>query len=233
MPTQTFLERLKDSGLWNEEFQLPLFRNQNPWIYLGYIGLVAKLNGEELPSDRILFFYCACEVPGVPGLFKRWPNSGDPTSHDEILGACAFDPVIAERVADHLARTDGEFDSQEKFKPGMNPMRFDLSRFAWLRAYVQAAAGRRVNPVNQALWCLNLLASLRDSRKGGNQRAHTMRWLQAYQMQRFFLPYLCILLWQFVLRVRGIHLDEALLHEPGNAVLAAHAPQAWTLPELP
>lgn len=225
----TALERLRNSDAWNHAYGIPCGNgHHNPWIYLGYAEMVLRLNGEQIPSDKLNEFYLACAVD--VGLIKRWPDSTIPTSHDEVIGAAHMSREIAIDILTYLDRSGGDFNPLGL--PENRPERWNLYRFPWLRPYLAACSGWRVSLFAQAAWALKLVIEAfgdADSSKTG-PGPRLRAWLMAAEMRRFPL---CLLAWKFYrwrIERRGCSLANDLRQEPAWPELAALAPDNYLHP---
>ncbi len=210
------LTALRQSNAWDSRYDLPLFPTlNNPWIYAPYADLVLRLRGEA-GVERVAFVrhFEACELPDEPGLFHRWPGGGGGlNSWDEIVGAAYFSPVIAERILDHLERTDGAFDNLKKH----DPERANVFRLFFLRPYLQACTEkRRVGLSSQLLFALLIVISAFDNVKPGNAGGRLRNWLMISKMERFGICYLAALFWRWKLERAGQTLKDSLYREPGG-----------------
>lgn len=223
----TALDSLKASRIWNAEWGLPLVPSQNPHQYLAYTRLVLRLRGESVDLDAYRKFFHACEVK--PGIFKRWPDSGDDTSHDEAFGAAFMDHEIAGRIRRALDLRLGTMNVHGKW----NFWRFNVYRIPWLRGALVAAEDREPSWLDQWIWCKKIELGAKRESDGSKcgPKPRLQNWLAASKMRRF--PR-CMKAWdEYRWRIQqgGNTLRNDLLQEPGVQELADLAPLTYDHPK--
>ncbi len=214
--------------LWDKRYDLPLCPlNNNPWIYMAYADLVLRVRGEEKLDHRaVVKHYLDCQVSS--GKFFRWPhNLGGQTSHDEIMGAAYFNTGIARNILCYLDEHRGDYNvtgEPARF------MQFNVYRLPWLKPYLLARAGLKVNWARQLILAAHFTYSAFTNSGPTNAGGRLRNWLMLSVVRDLPLVRASARLW--VKRVsRTDTLDGSLAIEPKEApILAYLAPEEWVFP---
>ncbi len=228
----TALERMRaDPTCWDSRYDLPLCPlNNNPWIYMAYADLILGIQGFELSRVQVKIHYYSCEAyPSHMGLFWRWPDkSGGQNSHDEIMGAAYFHPYIASSILNYLDSTNGDFNVTGE-KPS-RWLQFNVYRLPWLKPYLLACAGRKVNLVRQAIFAAHITFSAFTNSGPDNAGGRLRNWLMLERMRDLPLVRAAARLW--IKRVGAKDtLKGSLAIEPREVpILSELAPEGWVFP---
>lgn len=228
--TATALELVKTSNAWDPRYNLPTLPNHNnPFIYMAYLDLAMRAyDGSQIERHLIWDFYAACEKES--GLFYRWPDhGGGQISHDEVMGAAYFDPIIAKRILNYLDAHDGEFNVTGEPVDATGE-KYNIYRMVWLRPYLMACCeDRPVSFISQIYWLVGLISDYFNEDAGGGK---LRTYLMASKMARFPMCKFFFDLWRTKMEKKGITFKTALAIEPReNPVLTSLAPaKGWPLP---
>ncbi len=227
----TALERMRaDPTCWDSRYDLPLCPlNSNPFIYSAYADLILRLSGQKLDRIDVMNHFNRCQHEERDGRFWRWPDhSGGQNSHDEIMGACYFDDGIAIHILKYLDANNGDFNVTGE-KPS-RWLQFNVYRLPWLKPYLIACSGRKVNLVRQAIFAAHITFSAFTNSGPDNAGGRLRNWLMLERMRDLPLVRAAARLW--IKRVGAKDtLKGSLAIEPREApILSELAPEGWVFP---
>ncbi len=217
-----------DKSCWDDRYALPLCPlNSNPFIYMAYADLVLGLvDQRNLDRNWVRLHYLKCEKSC--GLFYRWPDhSGGQASHDEIMGAAYFSAWIADRILMYLDAHWGNYNvTGEKARF----LQFNVYRLPWLKPYLLACAGLKVNWARQLILAAHFTYSAFTNSGPTNAGGRLRNWLMLSVVRDLPLVRASARLWVVRISKRDT-LKGSLAIEPKEApVLAYLAPEEWRFP---
>ncbi len=225
----TALERMRaDPTCWDSRYDLPLCPlNNNPWCYMAYADLVLDVLGEpRLDRRTVVKHYFECQIS--EGKFFRWPhNLGGQTSHDEIIGAAHFNTGIARSILFYLDDHWGNYNvTGEKARF----LQFNVYRLPWLKPYLLARAGYKVNWARQLIFAAHITFSAFTNSGPDNAGGRLRNWLMLERMRDLPLVRAAARLW--IKRVGAKDtLKGSLAIEPREVpILSELAPEGWVFP---
>lgn len=189
---------LRQSKVWDERYDLPLFRLfNNPFIYSAYIW---KLLGKPEDLKIKLNDYALKCMTGI-GRFTRWPDgTGGKFSHDEIIGI-AFIGVenIAESILVNLQMSDGIYNQDDTEADNMY-------KFIFLEPFLRQCAGLKVSYISQAKYIAHILFSAFTWKKDSGSSGVLKIWLMNDKMKTLPLCGLAILIYEKIISKKGVTL---------------------------
>lgn len=217
----SFRMKVMGSNAWDEIFSLPLIpMHNNPHLYSHY---VMKMLGYTPEIHKRLSLHAKnCRTSF--GVFNKWPDgSGGNMSFDEIMGICAHHKWVSQEILGRLLKTDGIYvNSREDVKPYELDEKHYVYRMVFLKPFLRACAGYKVNLISQAqfsffLIVLDLLKhdfkkedfdlekkDYKKFRKKLNAPGRLRIWVTLDFMEKYPLSKLAVNWWRKAMHKKGI-----------------------------
>lgn len=151
--------KIKGSNVWDSRFELPLIPiHNNPFLYSYYVMKMAGYTKEI--HERLSLHAENCRTSF--GVFDRWPDgSGGIMSFDELMGLAAHHEWAAQEILAYLTETDGVYINRpEDVKPHELDEKHYVYRMIFLKPFLRACAGYKVNLISQAQFSAFLIYDL-------------------------------------------------------------------------